>query len=226
MNITLQQLNKISPAIVGVRGQNIANAINKVSPMYKGMEDRLVVAATISNLIHESGEFTRFVENLNYSVRALTKLFSRNRITLNQCYQYGRVDNKQPANQKAIANTIYGGNWGRLNLGNTPPNDGWDFRGSGGMQATGRKTITLFTTHYNRLCKTAFNVLQITDQLRDKANLEITMHFACWFITEFKGIAYLAKNGRFKDFCISINGGLNGYTDRLRYYNRAISVIK
>jgi len=226
MNITLQQLNKISPAIVGVRGQNIANAINKVSPMYKGMEDRLVVAATISNLIHESGEFTRFVENLNYSVRALTKLFSRNRITLNQCYQYGRIDGKQPANQQAIANTIYGGNWGRLNLGNTQQGDGWAFRGSGGLQATGRKTITLFTTHYNRLMKTSHTLTDIVYMLRDKANIAMTMHFTCWFITEFKGIAYLAKNGRFKDFCISINGGLNGYTDRLRYYNRAISVIK
>lgn len=226
MQITLNQLNKISPAIVGVRGQNIANAINAVFPLYRSMQDNMVVAATIANLMHESAEFTRFTENLNYSAKALIRLFSRNRISLNQCYQYGRIDGKQPANHQAIANTIYGGNWGRLNLGNTQPGDGWAFRGSGGMQATGRKVLTLFTTHYNKLMRTTHNIMEIVAMLRDKANINMTMHFTCWFITEFKGIAYLAKNGRFEQFCIAINGGKNGYDDRERYYNRAIAVIK
>lgn len=225
MNITLQQLNKISPAIVGVRGQNIANSINRVFPLYSGMTDRLVVSATISNLIHECAEFTQFEENLNYSVKGLLATFSRNRISTNQCQSYGRIDNVRPANKKAIANTVYGGNWGLRNLGNSQVNDGWDFRGSGGLQATGRKVITLFTSYYNRLMETTYSSLQIVEQLRDKANLDITMHFTCWFVTEFKGIAYVAKSGRFKDFCVAINGGTNGYDDRLRYYNRAISLL-
>lgn len=76
-------------------------------------------------------------ENLNYSVEGLLKTFGRHRITEAQARHYGRTNN-QPANQQVIANIIYGGEWGRKNLGNTLPNDGWDFRGRGLVQITGR----------------------------------------------------------------------------------------
>jgi predicted chitinase len=42
----------------------------------------------------------------------------------------------------AIANIIYGGEWGRKNLGNTQPGDGWRFRGGGLPQITGRANYT------------------------------------------------------------------------------------
>lgn len=218
--ITLGQLNKICPSLVGVRGQLISDSINRVFPLYPGMTEKIVLNATLANLLHESGEFTRFEENLNYKVTALLSLFGRHRISENQCYAYGRVDGIRPARKEAIANTIYGGNWGKINLGNDQPGDGWNFRGSGGLQATGRKVFTLFTTHYNKKANTSLKIVEVAERLRDKANLDITMHFACWFVTEFKGIAYLAKANRFGDFCKAINGGFIGYEERLKYFNR------
>ena len=96
------------------------------------------VAYALASAWHETGtKMQPVTENLNYSVDGLLKTFGRHRITEAQARRYGRTNN-QPANQPAIANTIYGGEWGRKNLGNTLPNDGWDFRGRGLVQITGR----------------------------------------------------------------------------------------
>jgi putative chitinase len=77
------------------------------------------------------------IENMNYSVDGLIKGFGRHRISLEDAKKFGRTAT-QKANQKEIANRLYGGEWGRINLGNTQPNDGWNLRGSGILQITGR----------------------------------------------------------------------------------------
>lgn len=82
-------------------------------------------------------------ESLNYSVDALLTKFGRHRISEADARRYGRSGSR-PANQQAIANIIYGGEWGRKNLGNTQPDDGWRYRGGGLAQITGRANFTKF----------------------------------------------------------------------------------
>jgi putative chitinase len=86
----------------------------------------------------ESGGYTRLVENLNYAADKLVGVFGAKRITQQQADQYGR-NSSHPANQEAIANIVYGGDWGKANLGNTVQGDGWKFRGRGLKQITGRE---------------------------------------------------------------------------------------
>lgn len=86
----------------------------------------------------ESKGFSTLVENLNYSVEGLRKTFGRHRISDAECARYGRIDGERPADQEAIANIVYGGEFGRTQLGNTQPGDGWAYRGSGLKQITGR----------------------------------------------------------------------------------------
>lgn len=77
------------------------------------------------------------IESMNYSVEGLISGFGRHRISLEDAKKFGRTVT-QKANQKEIANRLYGGEWGRVNLGNTQANDGWNLRGSGILQITGR----------------------------------------------------------------------------------------
>lgn len=80
-------------------------------------------------------------ESLNYSVSGLLHTFSRERISKADANRLGRRPGERAldtARQKAIANILYGGEWGRKNLGNTLPDDGWNFRGGGWPQTTGR----------------------------------------------------------------------------------------
>lgn len=97
----------------------------------------LVLAHWLGQMFVESAGFTTREENLNYSVDGLLKMFGRHRISEADARKFGRAPGR-PAHQNAIANIIYGGEWGRKNLGNTKPGDGWRFRGGGEKQITGR----------------------------------------------------------------------------------------
>jgi putative chitinase len=103
-----------------------------------GQKDSRWLAYILATAHHETGaKFVASIENLNYSVDGLLKTFGRHRISEADARKYGRSGSR-PANQSAIANLIYGGTWGRDNLGNTQPADGWNMRGRGLVQITGR----------------------------------------------------------------------------------------
>lgn len=101
------------------------------------------LAHFLGQVHHETGGFTSGRESLNYSVNALLTSFGRHRISEQDARKFGRGTEK-PADQVAIANAIYGGDWGKKNLGNTQPNDGWLFRGNGSIQLTGRANHQAF----------------------------------------------------------------------------------
>lgn len=94
----------------------------------------------LANVLHESQMLERLEENLNYSAEALAKLFGRHRISLLDANRHGRTA-QHAANPPAIAGCLYGGEWGLKNLGNQVPGDGWKYRGSGLLQATGRSNF-------------------------------------------------------------------------------------
>lgn len=100
------------------------------------------VAAILAEDAHETGRTMQPIsENLNYSVNGLLSTFRRTRISAADANRLGRKKGEgalSQARQREIANIIYGGAWGKKNLGNTQPNDGWDMRGRGKVQITGR----------------------------------------------------------------------------------------
>lgn len=98
----------------------------------------------LATAYHETGaKMMPVAESLNYSVDGLIKTFSRARISAADANKYGRNSN-HPANQQAIANCVYGGEWGKKNLGNTQQGDGWKYRGMGLVQITGRSNYKKF----------------------------------------------------------------------------------
>ncbi len=150
---------------------------------------------------HESLGFTKFVENLNYKAEALLALFSRDRIAEQACIVYGRTA-EHAANQMAIANTVYGGVWGKKNLGNIVPGDGWKHRGAGAIQLTGRANQEAYFKSIGEPCD--------PDKLQQ---LKYALDSAGWF-WKAKGLNAIADRGDFKASCIKVNGGLVGYNKR------------
>lgn len=92
----------------------------------------LRMAHFLAQIGHESQGFTKLEEDLRYGAARLVQVF-KGRNGLTPAIAAGLV-----GHPRELANFIYGGAWGRANLGNTQPNDGYDFRGSGFMHTTGR----------------------------------------------------------------------------------------
>lgn len=100
-------------------------------------------AYALATARHETGgRMQPNTESLNYSVSGLLNTFGRHRISRADAERLGRKPGEGAlplARQRAIANIIYGGSWGRDNLGNTQPDDGWTYRGRGLSHVTGRR---------------------------------------------------------------------------------------
>lgn len=96
------------------------------------------LADFLPTILHESMMLERMEESLDYAADRLVGVFGAHRITQAQAQAVGRIPGKQAADQRAIANIVYGGDWGRKNLGNLAPDDGWTYRGRGPIQITGR----------------------------------------------------------------------------------------
>lgn len=109
----------------------------------EGVTDNRHIAYILATpMIETGGSYEPITENLNYAEAALNSKFGH-RITPAQAALYGRND-KHPADQEAIGNIIYGGIWGKTNLGNTQDGDGYRYRGRGLVQTTGRGLYTKF----------------------------------------------------------------------------------
>jgi putative chitinase len=172
------------------------------------------MAGFLSQISHESGGFASLEENLNYSTQALLTIFGRHRISAADAQAYGRND-QHPANQQAIANAVYGGEWGRKNLGNQVHGDGWRYRGRGLKQLTGLR-------NYER-CGAAIgeDLLQFPDRLLMPVNAALS---AGWFWSSH-GLNALADRGDVPGMTKVINGGDIGLPSRIALYDKAVGVL-
>ena len=100
---------------------------------------------------------------------------------------------------------------GREDLGNIRSGDGPLFRGRGLIQITGRSNY--------RQCGDAFGI-DLVGNPRLLEDADLAARSAAWWWKEH-GLNELADKGDMKAITKRINGGLNGYGDRLVYWERA-----
>lgn len=185
--------------------------IDKVMREY-GITAPLDQAMFIAQMGHESSGFSRLVENLNYAAESLIPIFGRHRITPQQAAALGRTAT-QPANQKAIANLVYGGEWGKKNLGNQVAGDGWKYRGRGLKQITGLSNY--------RSCGQALKLDLVTEPELLEVD-ENAARSAAWF---YASRGCLLHSGDVERVTLLINGGRNGLEQRRSLFNLAKSVL-
>ncbi len=138
--VTKEQLTQQAPQARPEYLEAFADA-DTVLAKYGINDDGLRLAHFMAQVLHETGGLKILTESMNYRPDALISLFSRQRISIADAQRLGRTD-AHPADQRGIANILYGGAFGKAQLGNTEPDDGWNFRGTGLLQMTGRDSRT------------------------------------------------------------------------------------
>ena len=159
----------------------------------------------VGQCAHESNNFTRLEEGLNYSASRLMAVWPSRFPTLEAAAPYAN-------NPEKLANKVYGG---RADLGNKEDGDGFKFHGRGCIQLTGRDL-------YER-CGEAIGA-----DLINQPQLLVEPHYAAmsaaWFWNK-KGLNALADSKDYDTMTKRINGGLIGLDDRKAKIAKVISVL-
>lgn len=164
-------------------------------------------AMVISQCAHECAGYSVFQEGLSYSAQRLCEVWPNRFPTLAAAEPFAR-------NPKALANKVYNGRMG--NRAGT--DDGYDFRGSGPLQHTGR-------SEFDRVQRrTALMALEHPDMLRDPAHADAMWRAACTFIID-RGALVPANAGNVEAVTFRVNGGRNGLADRRVLYTRTMAAF-
>ena len=159
----------------------------------------------VGQCAHESNNFTRLEEGLNYSASRLMAVWPSRFPTLEAAAPYAN-------NPEKLANKVYGG---RADLGNKEDGDGFKFHGRGCIQLTGRDL-------YER-CGEAIGA-----DLINQPQLLVEPHYAAmsagWFFNK-KGLNALADIKDYETMTKRINGGLLGLADRIAKIDKAKEIL-
>ncbi|MGB6691324.1 MAG: hypothetical protein WBE76_26115 [Terracidiphilus sp.] len=176
----------------------IAASAPGVFPKYSLSSD-LVIAHAMAQFSEECGAGLFMVENLNYSAAGLLATWPS--------HFTGTLANQCARNPQMIADIAYGGR-----MGNAPPpsTDGWDFRGRGLSQVTGRDG-------YTTLAQTVqFDIVNNPDLVATPANA-----LECG-VADFVqcGCLPFAQNDDVNGVTQKLNGGLLGLSERTAWLAR------
>lgn len=158
----------------------------------------LRLAHFLSQCAHESGSFKVTRENLNYSANRLRVVFPRYFPTIEMAKQYER----QPVK---IGSRVYGN---RMGNGDEKSQDGYKYKGRGYIQLTGKNNYAAFDK-------------VVADDILNNPDLVATKYplmSAAWFFDKNNlwAICDLGPGeDAIKNLTKRINGGLNGYDDRV-----------
>lgn len=165
----------------------------------------------LAEVCHESMHFQRLTENLNYSATGLAGVWPKR---FSATGKPGGPPNAQASmlarNPMAIANAVYGGR-----MGNTGPNDGWDHRGAGLIQLTGKNNQSACAKHFG------IPIEEIGDWLRTP---EGAARSAGWFWKQ-ANLDNVDDDKDVEQETRIINGGTIGLPERQAIFDRAAKVL-
>jgi putative chitinase len=165
----------------------------------------LRLAHLFAQLQHESN-LKPIEENLNYSYKALQKVFKKYFPTEDIAKEYARQPEK-------IANRVYAN---RMMNGNEMSGDGWRYRGRGFIQITGKANYLVLSKD------TGIDYLNNPELLLNEADSMIS---ALWFWNK-NNINSHADNDDVKKVTRTINGGYNGLKHRIELLEKYKAVFK
>jgi putative chitinase len=158
-----------------------------------GIDSPLLVAHVMAQISHECGAGHDVVENMNYTAGRMMQVWPSRFPTMASAQPYA-------GNPRALANKVYNGRMGNV----VGSDDGWNFRGRGASQTTGRDG-------YQRVAKaTGLDVVNHPELLIDPA------HFLECGVSDFVNCGCLpfAKADDVLNVTKRLNGGTVGLAQR------------
>jgi putative chitinase len=190
-----QALDRLWPngdqKVPGLRAGIIATA-PAVFARY-GITTPLLAAHVMAQISHECGAGRDVVENMNYSAGRMMQVWPSRFPTMASAAPYA-------GNPRALANKVYNGRMGNA----VGSDDGWNFRGRGGSQTTGREG-------YERVKKaTGLDVVAHPEDLIDPR------YFLTCAVSDFINCGCLpfAKADDIVGVTRKLNGGTVGLAER------------
>ena len=203
MQITKEQFKRLAPRCKDSFAETMAEYLPEILEKYE-INNELRFAHFISQAGHESGGFTVFAENLNYSADSLHKVFPK---------YFKDVDASNYARQpEKIANRVY---CNRMGNGDEASGDGWRFRGRGAIQLTGKNNYNSFATD---------NDISIEEAIEHFSTEEGAMESAAWFWHK-NGLNKLADEDDVVAVTKRVNGGTIGLEDRKKHLEAAKALV-
>jgi putative chitinase len=185
-----------------------------------GINSKLRLCHFLSQVAHESGHFKHTVENLNYSdVKRIALIFKGDvdtdddRVVEPHEIEFAK---KYVSNPQSLANFVYANQNGN---GPEASGDGWNFRGRGYLQLTGRENYMAFDKF-------------VPDDIVANPDLVATkfpLISAAWFF-QAKAINTISDLGTSDAAIVAVtkkvNGGTIGLADRISLFRAIYPQLK
>ncbi len=182
-----------------------ADAAMEILPKYE-ITTANRIAGFFAQCGHESMGFKVLEENLHYRAETLDKIFPK------YFKNAGRDANAYAKQPQKIANVVYAG---RMGNGDAASNDGFNFRGRGPIQLTGRENYTNFGKTVGLTAE------QVIDYIQTKKG---ALESACWY-WKSRNLNAACDDNDIVKMTKLINGGTIGLDDRLKHYTEALAIL-
>ena len=173
------------------------------------------LAEFIAQTSHECADYTRFEESLRYSAKRLMAVWPRRFPTLGHALPYAWDASDPDAEDRALANLVYGSRMGNERNG-PADDDGWDRRGRGMLMFTGDDNYR----HYGALIG-----VDLCANPNLAADPAMSLRLACAYWKE-RGVNAAVDRGDFVAARQKVNGGTVGLEDVAARRKRLLTVLR
>lgn len=205
MNITTEKILQIFPSAANNKQLGTLITVMDYELSKSSINTVNRVSAFIAQCGHESGAFTKFVENLNYSAKGLRTTFPKYFPDDASAVAYER-------NPIKIGNRVYANRMGNRDEAS---GDGYLYRGRGLIQLTGKNNYEKCGVALKQDLSTNPSYLETP---------EGAVKSAIWFWTT-NDINKYCDSDDIINITKKINGGIIGLDERRKYYEAAKIVL-
>ncbi|MFA8451693.1 MAG: glycoside hydrolase family 19 protein [Bacteroidales bacterium] len=228
--VKIDDLKDAFPKTKTINLKKLTTVLNKYMEDF-GIDNNLKLAHFLAQGAAEVSQFNKAYaeENLNYSVKGLICTFSRfvgdkrksdQNKNLFFADDYGRKEG-QKAKKKEIGNIAY---YNRIGNGDLSSGDGYEYRGRGIFQLTGKYNYEQFTKYYQKNYDKEMDFVKNPELLC--TDYEITVLSALWFFKNnvMKKLS-INKNTTSNQVTAIVNKNTNSYLKREKYFKKIIKVL-